>query len=823
MNTSGNRWQPLAMEKLSAIRDNFNDIFPESEYGDLAEKISVYWIKRLQAAWEGKPDRIRDKDLRCDPSDPLSRIEQHAMVIAYADSVHQDDEQTLAVLDRFFQTHFPAVRGIHMLPACTIVEDRFNDGYFSQVERNRIHPRFGTNDLFGRTMEKYFSMADFVLNHVDIGNPAFQAYLAGDDAAGKCFYVFSEPEYRRMKVAGDFEQIFRPRPFPLFTIFRRRPVDPVYAGMSPAERFQALNRNLAPDAIPDAVIGIMSVFDKIQNDQMLFEDDYANVTAFRQYLAQTLNINPDALFRLSEIQETKHPPYVFTDGIRTRAGLLMATGMDAATAERINALYEQSDPVIFGEPFRAMTTFSHVQVDVNTSTYEGLKMLADDFSWYLGLDLNLLRLDAANYAFKKWKTSCFGLPEVTRLMRILYLSMDAVSPRMVPNLEVNDTLDTVLSQMADKSAPPPMMYDFHLASILPAVFNTGNTKILDRIFERIAAYDLPKRSIRFSVAESHDGKSVRGSVGILTISERQELADIVSKNGGKIKYKAVPAGRITEGEFKSICLEAGLDRITAAERLFGPRQTNGDILHLKDEFRSIDEILAALGKRDAASPALTFFAEKVINGREPYELCVSTRDSLTRIGDPQLEAARYLSFYTLAFALMGRNVKSIYFNELVGLGNDYDRMRQSGELRDIKRTRSEYRALSEKISNNETIHLYIARGIDQLIATVDSDPALAPYGNEAETLPSGNPAVALIHNRCGRYHSVVAVNLSAKPETAVINFHRSGFEGSDPIVNRLNGAPCPGNPDGRLEIELEPFGRLYLAAKNHEDLNHVGM
>ena len=59
------------------------------------------------------------------------------------------------------------------------------------------------------------------------------------------------------------------------------------------------------------------------------------------------------------------------------------------------------------------------------------------------------------------------------------------------------------------------------------------------------------------------------------------------------------------------------------------------------------------------------------------------------------EAKRYLAFYTLAFALMGRNVKSIYFNDLLGLPNDYDRFNESGELRDLKRTKSDVQQLEK--------------------------------------------------------------------------------------------------------------------------------
>ena len=44
-----------------------------------------------------------------------------------------------------------------------------------------------------------------------------------------------------------------------------------------------------------------------------------------------------------------------------------------------------------------------------------------------------------------------------------------------------------------------MMYDFHLASILPQVFNSGSTAPLPRIFEMIGRYEIPATSIRFSL------------------------------------------------------------------------------------------------------------------------------------------------------------------------------------------------------------------------------------------------------------------------------------------------------------------------------------
>jgi hypothetical protein len=737
-------WQPLAAENFEEILKRFASIFPVQEYGDLAERTGAYWIAVLEEVWKRKDPAAKEKDLAYLPGDPLSRLEQNTLVIAYPDSIQRPDESTLTTLEEFLTRFFPAINGIHMLPACVVVEERFNDGYFAQVVRNRIHDRFGSNDQFSALMQRRFSMADFVLNHVDIRNPRFQAYLEGDDEAGECFFVFSEAEYRQHLADGDFARVFRPRPFPLFTIFRRRPEEPRIAAMSVEERFAEMERRLGEAVPPREVLGMLFVFNKVRNDQMLIEEDYQHILRFRNYLSEHTKIDPQTLFTLSETQEVRHEPYIFKPEISSRADLLESIGLDPALA----GLYEKHDREVFGSEIRALTTFSHVQVDLNTATFEGLKMLAEDFSWYLSMDINLLRLDAANYAFKKWKTGCFGLPEVTHLMKILYLSMDAVSPRIVPNLEVNDQLSAVLRQLADPEAPPPMMYDFHLASILPQVFNSGRVSALPRIFDLIDRYDIPRTSIRFSLAESHDGKSVRGSMDLLTSSERDALARVVEANGGKIKYKSTP------------------------------------------------------------------------EGREPYELCCSTRDSLLPLEDEALEIRRYLSFYTLAFALMGRNVKSIYFNDLIALPNDHQRLARTGELRDLKRTRSDFERLASLISDPDTFEHRITRGINDLIALVDSDPALHFRGSEAEVLApleqSAPEAVALVHCSCADDHTLVLVNVRGERQSVVVDAGAAGR-----AAGSLTGSMLYDNiahrevaraEDGTLSLNLDPFQRMWLSA-----------
>lgn len=812
------KWEPLALQKLEAIRKTFANIFSTIEYGDLAGKISDYWVEKLKQVWKDKPSEIKIKDEAYVPSDPLSRIQQKTVAIAYADSVIRKGEKTLTTLDTFFKKHFPAVRGLHLLPACRVSENRFNDGFFSQVVRDEIHAPFGTNQQFAEMMERYFSMADFVLNHVDIDNPMFQAYLDGDDEAGSCFYIFSEEDYQAHLADGDFDHVFRPRPFPLFTIFRRKPQTNDYANLSHREKVAQINEYFQPGNLPEPVISLLSVFSKIKNDQMLLDKDYRHIAGFRDYLKKKSAVSLNDIFSVSLTQETRHIPYVFKPGIETRKDLLVAMGIDPAEAGEFAGIYEQYDPVVFGEEVRALTTFSHVQVDLNTTTYKGLAMLADDFSWYLSMDLDMLRLDAANFAFKKWKTSCFGLPQVSDLMKILYLSMECVAPRIVANLEVNDQLGNILSQMADKKAPPPMMYDFHLASMLPIVFNTCNAKILLRIFDLIKQYNIPRQSIRFSLAESHDGKSVRGSLDLLTLAERQGLADTVERNGGKVKYKGVPARQYAVGEFAEVCSQAGIDYKTAKAALFDDANNSDAVLCLKQDIGDTADMAQALGMPHdhfKKNDTLKFFTNKVLYGKEPYELCTSTIDALTPLENSNQTADRYLAFYTLAFALMGRNVKSVYFNDLLGLPNDYARYKETGELRDIKRTKSVFDQLETCMADSTNLMHIIARDMNNLIALVDADPALGFRGNEAEAaLSSDSPpskSVAIVHNFCDHHHTLIVVNLGPKVEKVTIDLNYHGLKSASALFDNIGGRDIPVNDDGALTLTVGPFARLWMS------------
>ena len=98
--------------------------------------------------------------------------------------------------------------------------------------------------------------------------------------------------------------------------------------------------------------------------------------------------------------------------------------------------------------------------------------------------------------------------------------------------------------------------------------------------------------------------------------------------------------------------------------------------------------------------------------------------------------------------------------------------------------------------------------MNNLIALVDSDPALHYRGSEAEYLPvtDGSPA-AVILNRCGDSRSLTIVNVSERSVSFNLNAAAAGFGGSLELIDNFTGRAVQ-LKSGMLDITLGPFGRI---------------
>jgi sucrose phosphorylase len=106
----------------------------------------------------------------------MKKVENKVMLVTYANTMGKDLTALNEVLDRHFKGVFG---GIHILPFFPSSGDRG----FAVINYDIVDPALGTWDDIDRLAEKYYLMADFMLNHVSIRCEEFKDYMKNGDAS----------------------------------------------------------------------------------------------------------------------------------------------------------------------------------------------------------------------------------------------------------------------------------------------------------------------------------------------------------------------------------------------------------------------------------------------------------------------------------------------------------------------------------------------------------------------------------------------------------------------------------------------------------------
>ena len=728
------------------------------------------------------------------------------------------DEEIEAVLQRRYEAQSGelGIQKEEFLKAVTgIIDSRkkshFNDGGFSQITRERVDPRFGSVDDLRRLSGKFSLMLDFVVNHLDVDNEILDAYRRGEND-GSAFIIISPDEYQRLKSSGEIAKAFRPRPFPLFTGLRKYPKGGDGSALHALEKMDSAFQKEGLSLPDRRVTQLLSIYFKLQNDQGLSSEDRTVVDGFFEYLTEK-GIEPGTLFGESQIQEEQ--PALKPAAAAGMAECCKLAGLDTGIAR----VFELYDDEIFGSKFFIYTTFSESQADLNPVSPAGFRLIFDDLIHLLSSgDLTMMRMDAVKYLWKEIGKKNFDMEEGDKLIEVIRLFLGLAAPETIPLDEVNSS-DQDVYRMGSEGG---FYYLFGQVNALPAAFNSESLRPLERLTSTMKS-QCPENLLLFVTLSTHDGRSIQGigvdrSDGHVSMVEFSSLKKASEAAGGKVKYRSVPTGRVPADTFKKVCGEIGCNPAALKEvfRLEGDEFVMTDASLDRNGMQSALSTLAGKPADDPDFKAATgYLSDWVVGGRAPYEMCCTSRaafaqkDSNGKPVSPE-EEARRLALAQVFVLSFGQTVPAVYFNDLLGLGNDITGYTRSGRPRDLNRHKNSIdeirRALSEDAFTREYVPL-----LNTAIKARTEDPAFRPGSHGYEYL-SLSDTVFLNHLYADAHHSLVIGNIAPRKARIKIALTEiEAMEGGAAFTDRLSGKSYTPGGDV-LDLQLPGYGGLWLSS-----------
>lgn len=700
----------------------------------------------------------------------------------------------------------------------------FNDGGFSQKTRAKIDSRFGTLRDLKKITSSFAVMLDYVVNHLDIDNEYLERYRRGEDT-GEAFIIVTPAEYEEMKVNGEISKTFRPRPFPLYTGVRKYPAEEYNSSESKVRKMNELFREVQLTPMDERVILFFSIYFKVRNDQGLTAEDTRIFKVFSRYL-QKNNIPEERVFTRSALQPSGK---MFT--AQASAGLAQFAeilGIDRRYAD----VFAHHDDEIFGEKFFIYTTFSESQADINPVTEAGFRMIIDDLFHLLSSGrLAMMRMDAIKYLWKERGKKNFDMEEGNKLIEVIRRVMQLTAPGVLPLDEVNSP-DTVVYEMEKEGG---FAYLFGQVNSTVSAFNEGTLGPLENYY-RLFKKKGPDNFVPFIMLSTHDGRSVQGlgvqrTDGHVSISQFYRLKDVIEKQGGRAKYRSVPAGEIAMDTFDKVVEEA--DLIEFKEELLtlfnSGSAVQGETLVLKKEYTDREKLITRISEITGIDietlsdiPAVDYFLDWITDGKTIYELCATSRSAFKKnqeendvYGDGAVLEARRLALAQLFVLTFGQAVPAIYFNDLLGLINDEAGYRLSGKPRDLNRHKTYLSELESAVNKDSFLKEYLPL-INKILDLRTKDNSFYPGSRNFEFIPLTDQ-VFLNHSFFKGDHSFVIGNISSRYKEVKVDFSKlAGLSPSHSGVMNLKLKDLfswniiLSDNERIVSLKLEPFEKLWL-------------
>ncbi|QDT12173.1 amylosucrase [Planctomycetes bacterium K23_9] len=396
------------------------------------------------------------------------------------------------------------------------------------------------------------------------------------------------------------------------------------------------------------------------------------------------------------------------------------------------------------------TTFNSFQWDLNYGNPAVFRAMLEEMFFIADTGVDMLRLDAVAFIWKRMGTSCENLPEAHRMIQAYNLLARIATPGLLFKSEAIVHPDDVVKYVSPEECQ--ISYNPTLMALLWESLATRQTRLLTRSLSH--RHKLPDGTAWVNYLRCHDDigwtfdDADAAAIGINAFDHRKFLNDF---------YTGQFEGSFARGVPFQENVETGDMRIAGTlASLAG--------LELGIEHDSEEE--------------------------------------------KELGIRRMLLLQSITLSIGG--IPLIYLGEEWGMLNDYEFVKdpaKAGDTRWVHRPKMQWEFLDELDDNIESgsgsIRTRIYRSLQRMIAVRKSQPAFA--GQAMKLISTGNPHIVVFARMNAGHHVIVAANFSEEIQTIDGNYLRTAGLGrffEDVLTDRTYGTSDA--------LQLDPYQYVWL-------------
>ena len=221
-----------------------------------------------------------------------------------------------------------------------------------------------------------------------------------------------------------------------------------------------------------------------------------------------------------------------------------------------------------------------------------------------------------------------------------------------------------------------------------------------------------------------------------------------------------------------------------------------------------DQEIDDMVRRTEMNGGLVSYRSNGDGSSSPYELNVTWWSALNPEGTAdshETQVARLLAARAVALSLMG--VPGVYFPTLFGAKNDLEAVTAGAEKRAINRKTIDEPTLRAQLADAGSHSSIVARGFTRLLRTRISQPAFHPNARQ-HVLDLGDHVFGVLRQPETGPPLLAVINVTDRPLMRELRPGRVTTRGR--WRDALSERTYPADPEGRLDVELKPYGVRWL-------------